>query len=468
MKLAKKFLALGLSVVMVCGLAACGEKKAAKKDEGSKDNQTQTSTNTGSTRTIRIGTWFAHYYDSTMQDISANPNVTDPERDQLNLDNVREVEKKYNVRIEFTNLTWDGVQESISTSILAGHPDCDIYEADLTFGIPAVANGYAQKLEDVLPADADVLTTQNIFYKIDAMVEGTYLFAMQHAENVVAGTYPLCFNKTMLDEAGLENPQDLYARGEWTWDKWREYLEKLTVDKDGDGNIDVYGFGSRWDFLVNGLVMSNGGLIAGNQTEGLSSPEVGEALDFIYNMYNVDHFARPWNVDDFNDNQNAYYEGKVACWITAAWIAASNGNDDSALDFERIWVPFPIGPSGDEATNPRKNSGQGNAYFIPVGVDNPAFVYEVFEAWQNWYHSDFDLRDADMSWWENAAATEENYAVMEYLGDPNHAAPDLFNGLGLPIDWTALLGAGENPMTAAQFQETYKQTYQDALDAFFK
>ena len=42
---------------------------------------------------------------------------------------------------------------------------------------------------------------------------------------------------------------------------------------------------------------------------------------------------------------------------------------------------------------------------------------------------------------------------------------DLWNSLGLEWDWAQLLN-GE--MTAAQFQETYKQQVQDALDSYFK
>ena len=68
----------------------------------------------------------------------------------------------------------------------------------------------------------------------------------------------------MLEDAGLQNPNELYANGEWTWEKWREYLIALTQDTDGDGVIDVYGFGSRTDFLVQNLLTSNGTYIARN------------------------------------------------------------------------------------------------------------------------------------------------------------------------------------------------------------
>ncbi len=461
MKLAKKLLALSLCAAMVFGVCACDK---AENNPADPATQAPVASNApAETRTIKVGTWFAHYYDSTMQDISVNPNVTDPERDQIMLDNTRAVEEKYNVKIEFVNLTWDGVQESINNSILAGHPDCDIYEADLGFGIPAALAGYATDLATVLPADADLLNDQNIFYQVNCGIKDkVYLFAMQADETKISNTIMLAINKTMMDEAGLEDPNALYERGEWTWDKFREYAQVLTVDKDGDTIPDVYGYGGRHDWTVSNLMMSNGATIASSATETLSSKEVGEALDFIYKLYNEDHVARPWNPDDFNDNQNAYYDAKVAMWPTANWVSASNGNNDSLLDFEQIWCPWPIGPSGNKETNNRTLSSKGNAYFIPTGVKDPAFVYEVFNAWQNWYHDDYAFRDGDMSWWEDSAQNEANYAVEYYIGEKNEF--DLFQSLGVAWDWTALM---DGRMTAAQFQETWKQSVQSALDVFY-
>lgn len=475
MKNYKRLLALGLSTAMVAGLTACGSADTASTstttdsaeettEAGSDTASSGESTlyNDGETRTIKIGTWYDHYYDSTNTDIHDDPSVSDEELAQQHFDIVKEVEDKYNVKIEFVNLTWDGTQESINTSILAGTPDCDIYEVDLSFGIPAALNGFATNLEDILPADSDIFNDQMVFSQVDIGKEdGVYLFQSNSAEMVLAGTYMLAYNKQMLDEAGLEDPNALYERGEWTWDKWREYMLALTQDTDGDGVIDVYGFGSRYDYLVYNLTMSNGTGIAMSDTENLSSPEVAEVLDFIYNMYNVDKVANPWNADDWDYNQNCYMDGRVAFWCDAAWI--SNANDDASLGFDVVWCPWPIGPSGDEATNKFKNVSSGNAWMIPAGVDNPELVYNVFYDWQNWYHGDTDLRDGDLTWWEDCAITEENYEVMEYMGQ--RGAFDLWNALGVEWNWPALL---DGEMTAAQFAETYKQSVQDALDGFYK
>lgn len=454
----KKILAVGLSVLMAASLVACGD--ASTNNTGSGDSQAN---NSGTEkRVIKIGTWYDHYYDSTHTSIYDDPSVSDEELAQAHFDIVAEIEEKYNVEIEFVNLTYTGIQESINTSILAGTPDCDIYEVDLSFGIAAALNGYAIDLETILPEDSDVFTDQMVFKGVNiGLDEGTYLFNTNSAETLLTNTYMLAYNKQMLDDAGLEDPNALYERGEWTWDKWREYMLKLTQDTNGDGTIDVYGYGSRWDFLVYNLLMSNGATIASTDTETLSSPEVAEALDFMYNMYNVDKVARPWNADDFDDNQNAYVDGKVAFYIDAAWISSANVN--SELDFDVVWCPWPIGPSGNQETNALKNVSSGNAWMIPAGVKDPELVYNVFYDWSNWFKGDTEYRDGDLTWWEDCAITEENYAVMEYLG--SRGGFDLWNSLGLDWDWSSIL---YGTMTPAQFQETYKQSVQDALDSYYK
>ena len=128
----------------------------------------------------------------------------------------------------------------------------------------------------------------------------------------------------------------------------------------------MYGYGGIFTDLVNGLVMNNGGTIAGESTEGLSSPAVTEALEFINRIYNVDKSARPWNPDDWNDNLLAWSDGKVMFWTAQAWSLKQEADaavaEGAELPFEYRVVPYPQGPRGDGKIY---SPVSGNWYFIP-------------------------------------------------------------------------------------------------------
>lgn len=415
----------------------------------------------GSTpRTIRIGTWYDQYYDSTHDDIYDQPEVSNIETAEMKLANVRRIEQKYNVRIEFVNLTWEGIMESINTSIMAGSPDCDIYEADTQFGVPAVMNGYALALEDITTPDDDVFTDQIVFRYLDIPGQDkTYMF---QGSAVDVGAYPLGFNMELIDEANLENPQDLYDRGEWTWDKFAEYLRILTKDTDGDGNIDQYGFCGWHTTMFNYLAMSNGAHIAAGKQEQLSSPATVEVLNFMYQIYQTDKTAKPWNEEDWAVN-NEYYDGKVAFWCSAAWI--QQGHLSTDVGFEMGIVPWPLGPSGNPETN-SQIAVAGNWYIIPAGVERPELVYQVIKEFSNWYDGDITYRD-DTEWAEDMMETERNWQYLKMMGE---STPwfDLWDkiGNGFNATYAVVTSVAENVLTAAQAAEQQKQIVQDYLDLY--
>lgn len=458
MKALKRVMALGLATVMVAGcfsLVGCSgtAKKASEVANYTSDGK----------RIIKIGTWYDHYYDWDDTSIYDNASV-DPDDEeaveyaQKQFDNYQAVAEKYNCQIQFTNLTWEGTIESINNSILAGRPDCDIYEVSLTFGIPAVLNGYAANLEEFLPKDSDIFTDQVVMTYIGVdMIDGTYIFKTNNGEDAVANTYMLAYNKTMIDQYGLEDPYELWKNGEWTWDKWKEMLKALTLDTDGDNVTDNYGYSSGWTYLLNGLLMSNGTTIASSKTETLTSPATVEVIDFIYDIYNEDKTAKAWDADNWDANMNAYLDGNIGFWISAAWI--SNANNDASLNFDINWVPFPTGPSGDASTNAQKSAANESGWIIAQGVKDPEEVYNIFYDWCNWYNFDTEYRDARMNWWHESALTEQNYSVMEFSSSP--MVLDLWSSLNLEINWLSVI---QGELGASEFAETYKNVVQDALD----
>jgi multiple sugar transport system substrate-binding protein len=90
----------------------------------------------------------------------------------------------------------------------------------------------------------------------------------------------LFYNKDLFDAAKLE-----YPNANWTFDDLQKASEKLTIDKNGDGKIDQWGFAvvnQVWAWA--NLVWANGGevLTPDRKQCKLTDPKSVEALEFYY------------------------------------------------------------------------------------------------------------------------------------------------------------------------------------------
>ena len=509
----RKVMAVVLAAALTFSMAACGDKSGtgdATPTTGATSEGTQSgtdkpstpSTTGGKNEEISIGTWWYQYYDSANYaagDMNVSPDWETaqeaPDDDeatkttkainrqiaQYKWDNVKKIEDKYGVKFYWENLTYQGVTDSINTSILAGAPDCDVYLVDAGMAIPAQVNGLAIDLKTVLPADHDLFTTQKIVTYFDLGDGKACIFGPVKAENTVAATYPLGFNKQMLEDNNLEDPRALWERGEWTWDKFIEYCQVLTQDTDGDGQLDQYGYcGFAGGETFEQLMMSNGANIAQGKTETLSSPEIAEVLQMMYDMYNTYNVCYPYDLAEgaspWDTMRVQYKYGNIGFFPIAVWIQNSNGDysegSGTELEWDTVYVRWPVGPSGNKDTNAGENLLPSGDFMIPAGVQEPEKVFNVMYDFWN-FAGDEDttvaLRDdkAALNWWygENARdekLQEENFAVMEDAG--SKTTSDLWNSMGIGYDFNAIVAG---TMTPAQFQETYKQQVQDGLDSYF-
>ncbi|MDR2044004.1 MAG: extracellular solute-binding protein [Clostridium sp.] len=488
MKAWKKFtknLVLGLSLIMAVAVTACGSASnpqtggesvpAAGTAAAESSSPTAESKDPGD---IEIGTWWVQYYDSSHTSLEDDPTYSGTVAAQMKFDVVKKIEEKYGRKFYWQNLTYDGTMESINNSILAGSPDCDIYLVELSFGIPAALNGLALDLKTVLPADSDLFTEQKVARYLDLGDGKATLLKRVEAASTVEATYPLGFHKQMLDNNNLEDPRELYKRGEWTWDKFIEYCQALTQDTDGDGQIDQYGYCGFQNETFEQLLMSNGANVATGTKEELSSSKTGEVLQLISDLYNTYKVCYPYDTtsgDDSTTMRMQYQQGNIGFFPIAAWIAAEKadydytGENGSTLEFDTVYVQWPVGPSGDAASNAGKVSA-GEFYIIPAGVGNPELVYNVLYDLWNWYEGDASIRDDEDTgdWWYAVTAKDpqlqdENFDTMFEVG--GRETFELWNNLGVEYDFLSLISGDTTP---AQFQETYKQQVQDALDAYFK
>jgi len=497
MKFLKKFLALLLVCSLVIAAVACNKSDSGEKDTSGKevtDNKNDTekqdgkqddgkkdetgSPRSGEKRIINIGTWWVQYYDSSHTSLEDDPSYSGTLAAQLKFDNVKKIEDRYNVEFYWQNLTYQGTLESLNVSVMAGKPDCDIYLVELSFGIPAALNGLATDMKTVLPPDHDLFTDQVIARYLDLGDGKANLLKRVEAASVVEATYPLAFNLQLLQKYNLEDPRELYKRGEWTWDKFIEYCQTLTDDTDGDGKPDVYGYCGFISETFEQLLLSNGASVAATTTEELTSAATGEVLQMVYDMYNVYKVCYPYDFESGSPHDTMrfkYRDGNIGFWPCAAWILSSNadydytGENGVTLEFDTVFVQWPVGPSGNQETNGGKVSA-GEYYIIPAGVEDPELVFNVLYDMWNWFDGDTSIRDDEeaLYWWYAVTAKDEdlqvnNFNVMFDVG--SREVFELWNNLSITYDFDSLI---KGEMTPAQFQETHKNQVQDALNAYFK
>lgn len=501
MKYFKKTVSLLLVAVMILALAACGNDSSSSSSSSAKSSESASASSSAdessskasaglksdTTREIEIGSWYEQFYTSDHQSVDDNPNVQNYDIAQMQLDNMRAIESKYNIELRYVNLTWTGCIESINTSIMAGKPDCDVYLVDLQFGIPAVIAGYATAIEDILASDIideqhkDVLSDAgSVVVKTLCLNPGgkTYLFA---ANSVNLDGYPLGYNKDLITQYNLEDPYELAAKGEWTWDKWRAMMKEITKDKDNNGTTDQWGFRGPWTVLLDELLMSNGAHIVspikgddGKVHEFLSSPATVEVLNFLYDMYQTDKVSF-WDADcdsNWNDNVYAWASGNIGFWIDAAWIAQEADRDMNMLN-QRAVVSWPVGPSGDAAKNCSFNQTKGSYYIIPAGAENPQQLYCVMYDYFNWYAGDTTLRDDD-EWFREWNYNDQNFEVVKAMADnDSDITMDLWDQVTYATDFQirGIIETGTGPdvssIDVSSFVQANKQIVQDYVDKLF-
>jgi len=138
-----------------------------------------------------------------------------------------------------------------------------------------------------------------------------------------AGISTIFYRKEVFDKAGIKDP------GAWTWDEFIEIGKKLTVDKDGDGEIDQYmlaiasaggNFTSWYQMFTQskGLHMTNA---SGDVL--VDDPAIVDVFQWIVDLVLKHKIAEV--VVEYGSDAPAYWvafkEGRYATEVRASWAA---------------------------------------------------------------------------------------------------------------------------------------------------
>lgn len=196
-------------------------------------------------------------------------------------------ESHANVEVEWINIQGGGPygRDKLLTMIAGGDsPDLMMLNTGQFEGL--ASRGVLLPLDDFVERDALDL---NVFWPqgIEGSSYQGNLYAMpRDLSNVI-----LYYNKDLFDAADVPYPTE-----DWTWNELLEAAKDLTLDTDGDGQIDQWGFGvNNIVWVWAGFVWANGGEVLSPDRDQcmLEQPETMEALEFYFGMQTEEGVAPP-------------------------------------------------------------------------------------------------------------------------------------------------------------------------------
>lgn len=235
--------------------------------------------------------------------------------------------------VKFDSLTLDQLDTVITTGIQAGNPP-DLSWLPVEKSLEYIHN---DALVDVAPAlkategyDFDDLTPS----LQERWTVGDSLYGVPFS----TGALVMAYNKDLYEKAGVKNPSDLIAEGNWTWDSFRD-ISKQLHDKLGVTGYVLNDFDYKnWTRLLPILFAYGAAPWNDDATQcSADSPEFANAIQLYHDMVYTDGSAPlPGQKVDFWGGQAG---------ATTAFLGSMNNLKDATFKYDI--VPTPAGPAGD-------------------------------------------------------------------------------------------------------------------------
>ncbi len=361
----------------------------------------------------------------------------------------------YGGTIKNRSTTWDNRYTDLANQIISeDSPDIFPFE---TANFPSgIINNMYQPIDDYIDLDSDLWASSR------EMLDG-YMWGGKHyiATAYIAPDSLLIYNKKTIEENGLDDPQDLFDEGNWTWETMYDLMDEYTALDDTYNGINDF------KIIVPSTVCTTGvptiGIDDGQLVNNLRTKEVERAQNFL-----LDISKNGLNISD-GDHASDIAAGTLLFYIGGFWGDIMGTFTPKTIEnlAEDVWfVPFPRDPKADEYFN----LYTVDAHILVEGAPNP----EGFAAWitcRRLVKIDEDLTrmDAEMCLSKYNLPLEHYYHFMKYW-DPASLGmtpiADYTNGAELGRKATNALNydSFRDGITWAETREAYYAAVQEKVD----
>lgn len=433
MKTFKKILSLAVVAMMVLGmLAACGG--GSDNGETTPNNNTPSTTRGEDFTTGKLST-LEQEKGATLKIMIPGHNAKDANLWQNKV--VEQFKAQYpDVTVQFVTATWNDWYEKVLAAYQSGDP-IDLINDGVNNNPKFPLMGITQPLQNYV-------NMSNPNLKMEAMDEcfkygNNYYVA---ASEVNFGI--IFYNKDMFAAKNLEDPMELYKKGEWNWTNFTRMAKQLT-----NKNTDTYGFATEFPYLFYGanatatLKLDANGYYSLNMDDPAFVAALGIIQDGVHKSC--------WSGWD-GTAMGTFQTGKAAM----LGVFSQYEGDINALAPLFGWdpinyaaVPLPAGPNNTKRLNMVHSAG----WAIGNGSDCPAHVGKLIDMMVDG-HAAYQAE-------QNAKLPAESVALYAEMAKNVFCVNTRDSAIGGGYELAGEVGAGTS---ITQAIEAYKPQYQAKID----
>ena len=480
MKNMKKYLAGLMAFTMVAGLTACGGGDTTTSGGGNaggaqdvidEAREEETTTTTTAKTVAEINTeelkedeataledimtqlqdvemenktvkWLAHY--------DINPSTATGASKSVALEMF---EKKYGGEIEYIPTTWATQFDELSTSILGGD-GVDFFPAPEA--IPKCAiNGMTQPYDQYIDWENPLWQSVKAINDQFLIGDDHYLMVAQ-----VSPGYVVYYNKQTIESMGLDDPNELYANGEWTLSKFKEMLLEFV-----DNEAELYGL-DGW-FNCTPLYLATGvpsvSLKDGKLSNNLSDPAFERAMTFQYELNKngliLDKSLFNWTpqIQYIGEGKELFYIGGLYEIESAPEIWTKTFGDAEDVFF----VPVPK----DEEADKYYYNAEFDCYNLCVGAQNPEGVARLIECVIASYYDENTIRINEDKLRNDYGWADEMIEMKKEVARLTQENPvrDVYGGLS--TDLSQIIGDSFNMPLQGTDWYTVRESVNDTVES---
>lgn len=267
------------------------------------------------------------------------------------------------------------------------------------------------------------------------------------------------YNRGTIQELGFDDPAELFAEGEWTWDVFEEMLIKFVDVDNGKYGIDGWWFES-------GLSATTGvpyvGLENGTLVSNLSDSSIERVQNFMYDLYNNNSVAI--GVGDFGWSDHPEYigEGKTLFYPCGLWALYSEEDQwKSKFGEDCFFVPMPKDPDSDEYYIPANM----DSYVFIKGGHNPEGVAKYLDCKRASLLNEEAVAIGHQAFIDDYAWTEEMIEMKETMDEMALENPVIDFKTGVSTDLSDMLDSSEYGVRAASRGTPWNESLATIKDA---